>query len=79
MDAVSLRQLTNHVSSNLNALQALTLDVSLQDLILTHLILSLLDSETREAWELSTANHALSSLTEFITFLEGRSKALELL
>ena len=74
MDAGSLRQLTNHVSSNLNALQALTLDISLQ-----HLILSLLDSETREAWELSTANHPLSSLTEFITFLEGRCKALELL
>jgi hypothetical protein len=39
----------------------------------------MLGPQTRKAWKLRTANQPLSSLTEFITFLEGRCKALELL
>jgi diphosphomevalonate decarboxylase len=47
-DAVSLRQLINHVSSNMNALQALALNVPLHDLMLNQLILVTLDAESQE-------------------------------
>ena len=78
-DAVSLRQLTIHVSRNLNALRALTPDIPFQDLILTHLILSMVDPETQKAWEMHMANQELSLLADFINFLKGRCKALKLL
>jgi hypothetical protein len=46
-DASSLRQLMNHVLSHMNALQALALNVYIQDLILNHLMLATLDTETQ--------------------------------
>ena len=39
-DASSLRQLINHVSSHMNALQALSLNVLVQDLMINHLMLA---------------------------------------
>jgi len=39
-DASSIRQLMNHVSSHMKALQALSLNVSYQDLMLNHLMLA---------------------------------------
>ena len=55
-DASSLRQLINHVSSNMNALQALSLNVHVQDLMLNHLMLAALDPETLREWELVTVH-----------------------
>jgi len=46
-DESSLRQIINHVSSRMNALQALSLNVPVQDLMLNHLILATLDPETQ--------------------------------
>jgi len=46
-NASSLRQLINHVSSHMNALQALSLNVPVQDLMLNHLMLATLDTETQ--------------------------------
>jgi len=46
-DASSLRQLVNHVSSHMNALKALYLNVPIQDLMLNHLMLATLDPETQ--------------------------------
>jgi len=57
-DASSLRQLINHVSSHMNALQALSLNVPVQDLMLNHLMLATIDSETQRDWELITASRA---------------------
>ena len=45
-DVPSLRQIINHVSSHMNALQALSLNVPVQDLMLNHLMLATLDAET---------------------------------
>jgi len=79
-DASSLRQLINHVSSHMNALQALSLNVSVQDLMLNHLMLATLDTETQREWELHTASRAdTPTIAELITFLESRCRALELL
>jgi hypothetical protein len=47
-DASSLRQLINHVSSHMNALQALSLNVPVQDLMLNHLMLAILDNDTHQ-------------------------------
>jgi hypothetical protein len=45
--ASSLRQLINHVSSHMKALQALSLNVPVQDSMLKHLMLATLDPETQ--------------------------------
>jgi len=54
-DASSLRQLINHVSSHINALQALFFNVPVLDLMLNNLMLATLDPETQREWELITA------------------------
>jgi len=79
-DASSLRQLINHVSSHMNALQALSLNVPVQDLMLIYLMLATLDPETQREWELITASRADTPTTaELVTFLGSRCRALELL
>jgi hypothetical protein len=78
-DASSLRQLINHVSSHMNTLQALSVNVPVQDLMY-HLLLATLDGETQREWELITAPRADTLTTaELITFLESKCRALELL
>jgi hypothetical protein len=79
-DASSLRQLINHVSSHMNALQALSFNVPIQVLMLNHHLLSALDAETLRQWELLTASREdIPSTLDLITFLESRCRALELL
>ena len=64
----------------MNALQALLLNMPVQDLMLNHLMLATLDAETQREWELITASHADAPTTaELVTFLESRCRALELL
>jgi len=55
-DASSMRQLINHMSSHMNTLQALSLNVPVQDLMLNHLMLATIDPETQREWELNTAS-----------------------
>ena len=79
-DTSYLHQLINYVSSHINALQALSLNVSVQDLMLNHLMLATLDTETQREWELHTASRAdTPTIAELITFLESRCRALKLL
>jgi hypothetical protein len=79
-DASSLCQLINHVSSHTNAIQALSVNVPVQDLMLNHLMLATLDNDTHQQWELNTALHAeIPTTAELITFLEARCRALELI
>jgi hypothetical protein len=47
-DASLLRHLINHMCSHMNALQALSLNVPIQYLILNHLILVTLDADTQK-------------------------------
>jgi hypothetical protein len=70
-DASSLRQLVNHVSSHMNALKALSLNVPIQDLMLNHLMLATLDPEMQREWELIMASLTDTPTTaELVTFLE---------
>jgi len=78
-DASSLRQLINHVSSHMNVLQALSLNVPVQYLMLNHLMLATLDPETQREWEITTASRTDTPTEELVTFLESRCRALELL
>jgi hypothetical protein len=79
-NASSLRQLINHVSSHMNALQALSLNVPFQDLMIKHLMLYKLDTETQREWELIMVSCTNTPMTaELVTFLESRCRALELL
>jgi hypothetical protein len=79
-DATSLRQLIDHVSSHMNAIQALSLNVPVQDLMLIHLMLATVDNDTQQHWELNTATSAeIPTTAELITFLEARCRALELI
>jgi len=77
-DASSLRKLINHVSSHMNALQALLLNVSLQDLIFNNLMLATIDPETQREWELHTTTSTVTPTTaDLVTFLESRCQAVE--
>jgi len=79
-DASLLRQLINQESSHMKALQALSLNVPIQDLMLNHLLLSSLDAETQQKLELIAASREdIPSTSDLITFLESRCRALELL
>jgi hypothetical protein len=79
-EAASLRKLINHVSSHTNALKALNLQASMHDLILNHLLLSVLDVETHKEWELRSSKlQYIASTKEIIEFLEDRCKSIELL
>jgi hypothetical protein len=79
-NASSLRQLSNHVSSHMNALQALSLNVPIQGLMLNHLMLATLDTETQRERELIMASRTDTPTTaELVTFLESRCRTLELL
>ena len=79
-DESSLRQLINHVSSHMNALKALSLNVPVHDLKLNYLMLATLDLETEREWELITASRADTTTTaELVPFLESRCRAFELL
>jgi hypothetical protein len=79
-DESSLRQIINHVSSHMNALQALPLNVHVQDLMFNHLMLATLDGETQRESELITALRAdIPTTAELIAFLESCCRALELL
>ena len=46
--AADLRQLSNHVTSNLNALESLQLEMPLHEMLLQQLLLDKLDSSTRK-------------------------------
>jgi hypothetical protein len=62
------------------ALQVLSLNVPIQDLMLNHLMLATLDPEMQRQWEINTASCADTPTTaELVTFLEIRCKAFELL
>jgi len=64
----------------MNALQALTLNVPVQDLMLNNLMLATLEPETQREWELITASRADTPTTaELVTYLESSCKAFELL
>jgi hypothetical protein len=79
-DASTLRHLINHVSSHINALKALSLNMTFQDLMLNHLMLASLDSETHQQWEqLTAARSEVPTTSDLITFLESRCRALELI
>jgi hypothetical protein len=72
----SLRQLINYVSSHMNALQVLSVNVPFQDTMLNHFMLATLDAATR-AWELITASRVHTPTAEIITFLDSRCRSLE--
>jgi len=61
--ASSLRQLINHVSSHMNALQALSLNVPVQYLMLSNLMLVTFDPESQREWETITTSRADTSTT----------------
>jgi len=75
--ASEFAELVNTTSNNVNALQALNIQTSLCDVIISQMIIEKLNSTTRKAWELKLNDLRFPSLKEFITFLEGRRRALE--
>ena len=75
-----MRQLISHVSSQMNALQALSLNVPVQDLMLNHLMLANIDRETQREWELITASRTnIPTTAEVVTFPESRRRAFDLI
>jgi len=72
-DASSVRQLITLVSRHMNALQALSLNVPVQDLKMNRLMLATIDPETQREWEhITTTSIDTPTTTELVTFLESR-------
>ena len=69
--------LVNTISNNVNALQSLNIQASLSDVIISQIIAEKLDSTTRKAWKLKLNDLPFPPLKDFITFLEGRRRALQ--
>jgi hypothetical protein len=66
--------------SNINAVESLSLNTSLQTLLLNHILLAAQDADTHRAWELNVSSQDdIPSTAHVIAFLEQRCKALELL
>jgi len=64
----------------MKVLQALSLNVPVQDLMFNYFMLATFDPETQREWELIPASRADTPTTaELVTFLESRCRALELL
>ena len=74
---MNFAELVNTISNNVNALQALNIQASLSDVMISQIITEKLDSTTRKAWELKLNDLPFPPLKDFITFLEGRRRALE--
>jgi hypothetical protein len=77
-DSQTLRQLINHVATHTNAIQALSLNTNMADLIVNHLLLSVLDIETCRDWEIFKSGQDILSTADLIKFLGDKCKALEL-
>ena len=75
--ASEFAELVNTISNNVNALQALNIQASLSDEIISKIITEKVDSTTRKAWELKLNDLPFLPLKDFIAFLEGRRRALE--
>ena len=73
----SLRALVDHVQVNVAALRALRLSVSIEDLLISQLILDRLDSDTLRAWEQHVAIDSVPSLHMLLEFLERRARMLD--
>jgi len=62
----------------MNALQALSLLVLVQDLMLKHLMLATIDPETQREWELNTAWRTdIPTTAELGTLMQSKCRALE--
>jgi len=70
-------QLVNTISNNINALQALNIQASLSDVIISQIITERLDSTTRKAWELKLNDLPFPPQKDFTAFLKDRRCALE--
>lgn len=73
-----LSSLLANISETLGALRALGCSVEFWDPLLLHLLVKLLDTESREAWELKlgpTTNYP--TFSEFEEFLIGRARAMQ--
>jgi len=75
--ASEFAELVNTISNNVNTLQALNIQASLSDVIISQIITERLDSTTRKAWEFKLNDLPFPPLNDFITFLEVRRLALE--
>ena len=75
--ASEFTELVNTISNIVNALQALKIQSFLSDVIISQIITEKLDSTTRKALELKLNDLPFPPLKDFITFLEGRRRALE--
>jgi len=64
----------------MNALQPLALNVSVQDLMLNHLMLAPIDPETQREWEFITVSRTdIPTTADLVTFLKSRCRSLVLI
>jgi len=62
--ASEFAELVNTISNNVSALQALNIQTSLSDVIISQIITEKLDSTTRKTWELMHCTSVISFVTQ---------------
>lgn len=76
--ANDLRALLNQALSNLNAIKALQLDVPLEELLVSQLILEKVDISIRREYESIINSKTFPTLQELCEFLETKCKSIEI-
>ena len=68
----------NQFQSNLNAIKALDLSITLHE-VLSQILIQHVDEVTREQWEMKAVSQGIAELKAIIKFREGKRQALELI
>lgn len=74
----SLRAIIDHCHSHVNALKALDFEVPLEELLLSQMVLSKLDTDLIGEWETQSQAEVVPSFKELTDFLERKCKLFEL-
>ena len=72
-----LRTLINQFQSNLNAIKALDLSISLHEVLLSQILIEHVDEVTGKQREMKAVSQGMTELEAIIKFLEGKCQALE--
>lgn len=75
--ASNMRKLADTSDEVIRALTALGRDASTRDPWLIHLLMSKLDSETKQLWATDSSEQQSPTITDFLEFLNKRSDSLE--
>lgn len=73
----SLRRQLDRFTEVVRALSALELPIGHWDVLLVHILVARLDTQTKHAWEMSLVNDDIPTFNQLVAFLERRCRSLD--